>query len=187
MCSCKSLYQDPRSRTHCFLCNQPPTESGNEELHQLSKLLSAVFSLHTTWKQWFTYCCTPFNVCFWVKFHMDMFVHLQNMSRLLVLRFIFEKATVHKVGRPCGPLNWSIASSVHQKFLAKETQHCLEWGGAPFSHQDQSVQFMMRFIFHHHCVLGQFLATVCIYSAFNEKGPMRRPAECLPRLSVPEH
>jgi len=157
MCLCKSLYQDPCFRTHCFLCSQPRTESGNKELHQLFKLLSAVFILHTTWKQWFTYCCTTFNVCLWVKFHMDVFSHLQNMSWLLVLHFVFEKTTKLKVGRPC-----SHSSNGYEKFLTKETQHCLEWGGALFSYQDQSVQFMMRFTFLHHCVLRQFLATVCM-------------------------
>jgi hypothetical protein len=136
MCFCKSLYQDPRSRTH-FLCNQPPTVSGNEELHQLFKLLSAVFSLHTTWKQWFACCCTKFYICFLVKFHIGVFVHLQTMSRLLVLHFVFEKTIMHKVWRLCGTLNWSTASNMYQKFLLKETQHSLEWGGAPSSYQDQ--------------------------------------------------
>lgn len=107
---------------------------------------------------------------------MDVFIHLQNMSRLLVLHIVFEKTTMHKVGRPCNLLNWSTASNVYQKFLIKETQHSLEWGEAPSSYQDQSVQVMMRFIFLHHCVLQKFLATVCIYSAFNENGPIGHPA-----------
>ena len=123
---------------HCWPSNT--SRKGHRGGTGTSNCYPTMFSAHFTYPNlWFASCCAEVVVSLlFVKFHADLFLHLQNVNRLLaVVRFVcvyisYIKITGWKIRRRWGPKTgprWLVHIEIFSSRNLR-TLH-LKWGGAP--------------------------------------------------------